>query len=137
MVSGSSSVVTSDCKNVLLDRGFKTSPSFTAYVSGSIGTSSGAAVVSDTALGAVVSNWNGGSDFKGFQANFPSFDTANNKVTTRVFVTSTQANSNKLVEYADFNGDAGAPKIGGRFVYNEISKTSSIQIFFTPSYKIK
>ena len=123
-------------KNVLLNRGFKSTPTYSAYVSGSIGTSSGAAVESDTGLVSVISGWNGGSDYKGYEANYPSFDEANKTVTTRLFVASTQANGNKIVEYGDFNGDATA-KLGGRFVFEEVDKTSSIQLFITARYKIK
>ena len=136
LVSGASASATNDMKNTLLDRGFNTTPTFGAYVSGAIGTSSGAAVVSDTSLTSIISGWNNGADFKGYESGFPKFDTTARTVTTRLFVTSTQANSNILAEYGDFNGDT-TPKIGGHFTYTPITKNSSIQVFFIPRYLMK
>jgi len=128
------STVTSVMKNTLLNRGFKTSPDYTAYVSGSIGTASGTPVAADTALGAVVASWNGGTNFKDYEPNFPSFDEPNLRVSTRMLVTASQGNGNTIAEYADFNKDTPI-RIGGRFVFNGIVKTTAIQVFFTPTYR--
>lgn len=135
MVSGASAVATNDMKNTLLDRAFKANPSFTAYVSGSIGTSSGAALASDTAITSVISGWNNGSDFKGYETGFPTFDSTSRTVTTRLFVTATQANGNVLAEYGDFNGDTTA-RIGGHFTHTLITKNNSIQVFYIPRYRM-
>jgi len=128
-------VATKDMKNVLLNRAFKSSPDYTAYSRGSIGTSTTAATESDTGLGSVISGWNSGSDYKDYESGYPSFDEANKKVSTRMFVPSTKANGNTISEYGDFNTDA-SPKIGGHFVFTGVTKTSSIQVYFTPTYKM-
>ena len=130
------SIATNTMKNVFLDRAFKTSPANTAYVSGSIGTGTTEPVAGDTALQTVISNWNGSTDFKGYESGFPTFDTTNRRVSTRMFVSSTQANGNTITEYGDFNSDTTTPKIGGRFVFTGIVKTSSIQIFFKTQYRM-
>lgn len=127
-------VVTKNMKNVMLDRGFKATPTNLAYTQGSIGTGTTTPAEGDTALETVISSWNT-TDFKDYATGFPSFDAPNKKVTVRTIVTSTQANSNTITEYGDFNKD-GTPVIGGHFVFTGIIKTTSIQVFFTPTYKM-
>lgn len=126
--------VSSDMKNVFLDRGFKTIPANTAYVSGAIGTGTTTPDPSDTVLESIISGWNTGIDHRDYETGFPTFDTTNRRASARVFVSSSQANGNTITEYADFNGDA-TPKIGGHFVFTGITKTSSIQVFFKPTYR--
>lgn len=128
-------VASNNMKNLLLDRAFKASPTYSAYVSGSVGVGTNTPVAGDTALQSVISGWNGGSNYKGYESGSPTFDTTNRRVSTRMFVSSTQANSNTITEYVDVNGD-GTPTIGGRFVFTGIAKTSNIQIFFKPTYRI-
>jgi len=112
------------------------SPTDTAFTRGSVGTGTGTPQESDTALGTVITNWSAGSsDFKVYETGFPTFDTANKRVSTKTFVASTEANSNSITEYGDFNTD-GTPIMAGRFVHTAITKTSSIQIFYTPTYRI-
>ena len=132
MVSGSSVIVTNVMKNVFLERAFSSSPLSGAYVSGAIGTSSGVALVTDTALGSIVSGWAGG-DYKGYETGYPVFDVTNKTVQTRMFVSSAQGNGNTISEYADFTSTG---QIGGRFTFNGIAKTSSIQIFINTKYKM-
>ena len=135
MIKIAGAIATNAMKNLLLNRAFKTSPDNGAYVSGAIGTSAVNPVAGDTALGTVISGWNSGSDYKGYESGSPTFDTTNRRVSTRMFVSSTQANSNTITEYVDVNGD-GTPTIGGRFVFTGIAKTSNIQIFIKPTYRM-
>lgn len=132
----SSSVVTNNGKNTVLNRLFKTSPDYSAIISGAIGTSGATASASDTDLLAKITGEFAGQDYKGYETSYPSFDESNKRVSLRTFVTSTQANGNILREYGDFNGDA-TPRILGRFTFEDITKTSGIQIYFTPRYVIQ
>ena len=123
-------------RNVLFNRAFKASPDYTVYSKGSIGTGTTTPAISDTALETVITNWNGGaSNYKDYETNYPTFDEVTQKVTTRVFVTANDANANVITEFGDFNTD-GTPAIGGRFVFNGITKTSAIQVYFTITYRL-
>lgn len=127
-------VSTTIFKNTLLNRGFKSSPDYTAYSRFGIGTSTTTPSEADTGNTTPVTLWNAGSTYKNYESGYPSFDEANKKVSVRGIVTATQANSNTLSEYADFNTD-GSPRVGGHFVYTGISKTSSIQVNYTVTYR--
>lgn len=129
-------VATDKMRNVLFNRAFKSSPDYTSFSKGAIGTGTTTPTTSDTDLESVISNWNGGaSDYKSYETNYPTFDEGTKKVTTRVFVTANDANANVITEFADFNTD-GTPLIGGRFVFNGITKTSAIQVYFTITYRL-
>ena len=123
-------------KNTVLNRAFKASPDYNAHVQGSIGTSGASASEADTDLKVVIAGWNGGSDFRTYETNYPSFDESNKQVSLRIFVSATQANGNTIREYGDFNDD-GTERLGGRFTFDGIAKTSGIQIFFTPKYEVE
>lgn len=126
-------IATKIFKNTLFNRGFKDSPSYTAYTRGSIGTGTTTPVEGDSALAAVISGWNSGSDYKNYESNYPSFDESNKKVTVEMFIPTTLASGQTITEYADFNSD-GTPRIGGRVVFTGIAKTPSIQIYLTATY---
>lgn len=119
----------------MLDRAFPSgSPVYGAYTRGMIGTGTNTPSAGDTNLQTRISAWNAGSDYKVYESGYPSLNSGALTVTLRMFVTSTQANSNSITEYADVNSDAGA-YIGGRFVFTAITKTSGIQVYFSPRYR--
>jgi len=60
----------------LLNRGFKSSPDYTAYSRASIGTGNNTPAEADTGLQTVISGWNGGSDYKNYESSYPIFDEA-------------------------------------------------------------
>lgn len=122
-------------KNAFLDRAFKATPTNSAFTQGSIGTGTTTPAEGDTGIETVISNWNASTDFKNYATGYPTFDTANKRVTTRVFVTTTQANSNTITEFGDFNSD-GTPVIGGHFVFTGVVKTTSIRLRLTPTYRM-
>lgn len=127
-------VATKVFKNTLFNRGFQATPDYTAISQAGIGTGTTTPAEGDTALETPVTAWNSGADYKSYESGYPSFDEANKKVSVRMIVNANQANGNSLTEYADFNTD-GTPRIGGHFVYTAVSKTSSIRIIYTATYR--
>lgn len=128
-------IATTIMKNTLLNRSFKSSPDYTAYSQFGIGTGTTTPAAADTGNTTPITLWNGGTTYKNYESGYPSFDEANKRVSVRSIVTATQANSNNISEYADFNTD-GTPRVGGHIVFTAIAKTSSIQINFTTTYRM-
>ena len=128
-------IATAIFKNTLLNRGFKLTPSYTNYSRFGIGTGTTTPAEGDTNNTTPVVNWNAGSTYKNWEAAYPTFDEPNKRVSMRGIVTATQANGNTLSEYADFNTD-GTPRIAGHFVYTGITKTSSVQVTYTITYRM-
>ena len=133
MVNGASTTISG--ARVLLNRAWKSSPDFTNFSRGGIGTGTGTPAASDTTLGTPITAWSAGSDYKAYESSYPSFDPANRRVTVQMYVTSTQANGNNISEYGDFNTDT-APSMAGRFVFTAVTKTSGIEIYFLPTYRL-
>lgn len=127
-------IATTIFKNTLFNRAFKASPDYTAISQFGIGTGTTTPAVGDTSNTTPVTVWNSGSTYKNYETNYPSFDEANKRVSVRGIVTATQANSNTLSEYADFNTD-GTPRVAGHVVFTGIAKTSAVQINFTMTYR--
>lgn len=136
MVNLSSSVVTNVFKNTMLNRTFKETPDYSFIQKGSIGIGTTNAAVDDTDLESVISGWANGDDKKIYEDGFPALFEPDKTASTRTFVTSLQANGNSITEYADFNGDGGTPRIGGRFTFTGITKNKNIQVFFKPIYRM-
>jgi hypothetical protein len=65
---------------------------------------------------------------------YPSFDTANQKVTVQAFIASTEANGNTISEIGDFNIDS-SPVMSSHTVFTGIAKTSAVQVFITTTYR--
>ena len=120
---------------VLFNRAFKASPDFTAFTRGTIGVGTSTPAASDTVLQTPIAGWNAGSNYKAYESSYPSFDPTNRRVTLQTYVLSTQANDNNVTEYADANSDT-VPSIAGRFVFTAITKTSGIEIYFLPTYRL-
>ena len=129
------SIATTIMKNTLLNRGFSSSPTYTAYSRAGIGTGTTTPAAADTGNTTPITAWNSGSDYKSYETSYPSFDEANKRVSVKMIVAATQANSNTITEYCDFNTDA-TPRAGGHFVFTGIPKTSAVQINFTPTYRM-
>lgn len=120
--------------NAMLNRAFKASPDYTAPTRFKIGTGTTTPTVTDTDLETPILAWNVGSDYKDFVSGYPTFDEVNQKVTTQAFVSSTEANTNTITEYGEFNTD-GSPVMSSHVVFTGITKTSAIQVFITTTYR--
>ncbi len=99
-----------------------------------IGNGSTTPTTTDTALETTITSWTaGGTSFKGYLAT--TFDAANQKVTTRGYISSVEATSESIYEYADVNNDT-TKCLAGRFVWNDpITKTTSNQVTILTTYK--
>lgn len=128
-------IFTNTGKNTVLNRLLKSSPDYTNLSRFGIGTGTTTPAVTDTGNTTPITAWNGGSDYKNFESGYPTFDTSNRRATWRGLVTATQANSNTIAEFADFNTD-GSPRVGAHVVVNGIVKTSSIQVFVDFTYRM-
>lgn len=122
-------VVTKVGKNLMIDRAFLAAPVNTAPTLFDVGTSSTTPTEADTALVA------GLSLFLSFVAGYPTFDTANKKVTVRCFLDSTQANGNTLREVGIFNSDTPKDMVS-RDTHDDIAKTTSIQVAYILEYEM-
>lgn len=118
----------------LLDRGFKTSPTYTVPSRFKIGTGTTTPTQADRFIETPITAWSGGSDFKNYVSSYPTFDTINQKVTVQGFIASTEANGNVITEYGDFNSDS-APVISSHIVFTGITKASTIQMYVTTIYR--
>jgi len=127
-------VFTKNGFNTMLNRAFKASPDYTAMSRFKIGTGTTTPTTADTDLETPITAWSGGSDYKDFVSGYPTFDEANQKVQTQGFIASTEANGNSITELGEFNTD-GTPVLGSHIVITGITKTATIQVFFTTTYK--
>jgi len=117
----------------LQNRGFKASPDYTAPTKFGIGTGTTAPVTTDIAIETPITAWSGASDFKNYVSGYPTFDEANQELTVRGFIASTEANGNSITEYGDFNTDTD-PIISSHVVFSPITKTSAVQVFITTTF---
>ena len=127
-------VFTKNGFNAMIEKAFSSTSTKTVPSRFGIGTGTTTPVVTDTALETKIATWSGGSDYKNYVSGFPTFDTANQKVTVQGFVASTEANGNTITEYGDFNTD-GTPILSSHCVVTGLTKTSAVQIYFTTTYK--
>lgn len=99
-----------------------------------IGTSSTAAAITDTGLKSTTTAWTvGGTSFKSYLST--TFDTVNQKISLRGFISSAEATGVAIQEYCDLNAEA--TKIpAARFVWtNPYTKTISNQFTLLTVYK--
>lgn len=128
--------ITNNGRNMVLNRAFKSSPDYTHVSQFSIGTGTTTPAKTDTALENVITNWAGGSsNFKNIATGYPTFDTANKKVTTRGIILSTEATGNDITEVGEFNAD-GTELMFSHDVFTAISKTASIEVAIEIVHKI-
>ena len=118
----------------LLNRGYKATPTYTVPSRFGIGTGTTTPTEADVALETPITSWSGASDFKNFVSGYPTFNTTDQKVTTQGFIASTEANSNSISETGDFNTDS-APNISSHIVFTPITKTNTVQVYITNTYK--
>ena len=118
----------------LQNRGYKASPDFLAPTQFGIGTGTITPAEADTSLGTAITAWSGGTDYKDFVSSYPILDGPNQRVTVRGFIASTEANSNSITEYGDFNADT-IPTMSSRIVFTPITKTNTVQVFITTVYE--
>jgi hypothetical protein len=117
----------------MLDKFFNSASTYTVPSRFQIGTGTNTPTVTDTALQTPILAWSGGTDYKNYNIS-PTFDTANQKVTTQAYIASTEANGNTITEFGEFNTD-GTPLMTSRAVFTGITKTSAIQAFIITVYK--
>lgn len=132
---GNGAIVTKNGKNAVLDLAFAGGNN-TAFSRMAIGTGTNTPVETDTDLQTKLAAWNGGSDYKNYLSGYPTFDTANKRVTVRMKVLTTQANGNSLTEVGDFNTD-GTPTLFGRHVHDAITKNNGISILYEIIYEVE
>lgn len=124
---------TKDGFNAMLDKFFNPISTTTIPSQFKIGTGTDTPSQLDTDLQTPITAWNGGTDFKDFNLT-PVIDTANQKVTTQSYISSTEANGNTITEYGEFNTD-GTPLMISRAVFIGITKTVAVQAFIITTYK--
>lgn len=132
MSTGSSFVKTGF--NAMLNLAFKGTPDYLPPTQFKIGTGTTTPADTDTDVETVISAWYSGTDFKDYVSGYPTFNTVDQKVTFQGFIASTEANSNTITEYADFNAD-GSPVMFTHSVFTGITKTSAVQIYITTILK--
>jgi len=103
-----------------------------------IGTTSTAASTADTGLKGTETSWTvGAASFKDYVTTYPQFDTGNETVTLRGFVTAAEATGVVIYEYCDLTSDATKVP-AARFVWTDpITKTTSNQLSIITVYKRK
>jgi len=127
-------IYTTNGFNALLNRGYKSSPDYTVPSRYKIGAGTTTPAITDTDLGIPITGWYAAGDYKNFVAGYPTFDTANKKVTVQAFIASTEANGNSISEIGCFNTDA-SPVMSDHIVFTSITKTSAVQVFITTTYR--
>jgi hypothetical protein len=129
----SGAILSSSAFNGLLQLMFNNITDTRSYTRFGIGTGTTTPVMSDTTLESTITGWAGGTaTFKAYST--VSFDTINQQVTLRGFITASEANGVVLTEYADFNTLA-TPGIAGRFVATDgPTKTSAVQVTYITIY---
>lgn len=111
----------------MLDRTFKSSPTYSTPSVYKIGTGTTDPITSDTDVETGV-NINGGAT-KSFVSGYPTLDETNLKATIRCLLLTTEGNGNSLTEFGLFNTD-GSPLMFSHSVFTAITKTTSVQISF-------
>jgi hypothetical protein len=133
MAYGSQS--TKDGFNAMLDKFFNPASTYTIPSRFKIGTGTDTPSQLDSDLQTPIAAWSGGTDYKNFNTT-PVLDSANQKVTTQSYISSTEANGNTITEYGEFNTD-GTPLMISRTVFIGITKTAAVQAFIITTYKRK
>ena len=128
-----SSVYTVSGMVALLNRGYKTTPTYTVPSRFGIGTGTTTATEADVGLETPITSWSAASDFKNFVSGYPIFDEATQEVQVQGYIASTEANGNTITEYGDFNTDS-APLISSHVVFTGITKTNAVQVYITTTY---
>lgn len=127
-------VIVSNGLKIATNRIFKATPDYLAPSKFKIGTGTTTPAVADTDVETGV-NINGGA-IKSFVTGYPTIDEANNQVTIRCFLNTTEGNGNTLTEFGLFNED-GSALMYSHAVFTAISKTTSIEISFVQKDKIE
>lgn len=130
---GTGSIITTNGKELILDRTFNAIPTRTAVSQFKVGIGTTTPLLADTDLETPVSI--DGDNFKNFVNGFPSLDFVTLQSTIRCLLLSTEANGNTLTEFGIVNTD-GIPVMFSRSVFTAISKTTSNEIAFIEKDKI-
>lgn len=125
--------ITTQGKNIILERTFSASPSKSEPSLFTVGTGTTSPALSDTDLETPVDI--DGDNFKGFVSGYPLLDTTNLQATIRALILSTEANGNNLTEFGIVNTD-GTKQLFSRAVHTSIAKTPSIEIAYIEKNKI-
>ena len=104
-----------------------------SYSTFGIGTGTTTPLTTNTTLESTITGWAGGTaDSKAYST--VSFDTINQQVTVRGFVTAAEATGKVLTEYADLN-TVGTAGILGHFVATDgPTKTDIVQVSYITVY---
>ncbi len=110
-------------RNLAWHRMYTAAPTDSAITQFQCGTGVIPPAVTDTALGTPI------GVPANFVAGYPAFDTTNQEVMTRGFISSVDLNGNNISEVGEFNTD-GAPVMSSRATFTAIAKTNLIEIAF-------
>ena len=126
-------IITNLGAKIIINRGFKGTPDYTAPTVFSVGTGTTTPVVTDTVIETLVQI--SGSDTKAIVTGYPTFDETNFVATIRCLLLTTECNGSPLTEFGLKNTD-GTAKLFSHAVHTAISKTASIQVIYVEKDKI-
>jgi hypothetical protein len=120
---GTGAVITNVGRNQMIQN------TFGAQISGTVsiircGSSGTTPAITNTTLAAAVGS------YYGVMSGYPTYDTTNQKVTTRYFVPSTDLNGASLTEVGEFFSGSTPQGLFSRDVFTPISKSGSDEIAF-------
>jgi len=114
----------------LLNRGFLSTPTLTAFSTFRIGTGTTAPTETDTNLESGLTAWGSvGETYKAFDST-PVPSTSDKTVPIQCSVGTTEGNGNTITEIGIFNTD-GTPQMAFRITHDGIAKSASRQIIYT------
>lgn len=127
-------VITNLHLKILMNRGYKAVPTYTAPILFKVGTGTTTPLITDTDLETPV-DITAGVQTKAFVSGYPTFDESSFNVTIRSLLLTTDANGNSLTEVGIVNTD-GTAKLSSHAVYTAITKNTSTQVVFIEKHKL-
>lgn len=131
---GTGTVITNNGLKIMLNRGYKAIPDYTAPTVFKIGTGTTTPAVADTDVETGV-NINGGAT-KSLVSGYPTLDETNLQAIIRCLLLTTEGNGNSLTEFGMFNID-GTPLMFSHAVHTAITKTTSVQVSYVQKDKFE
>lgn len=116
-------VITNSGRNIAWKNIYAASPSGTVSIM-EVGTGTTTPAVTDTALAATLGS------YYGVVTGYPTYDTTNQKVTTRFLIPSTDLNGESLAEVGEHFSGSTPQGLFSRTVFTTISKSGSDEIAF-------
>ena len=127
-------VYTENGFNNMANRGYNASSTISVPSQFKIGTGTTTPDATDTDLTTPIEDWHSATDYKDFVSGYPTFDTANQRITVQGFIGATEANGQTITECGDFNKD-GTPSMSSHVVFSGVGKSSAVQVYITTIYE--